>query len=271
MSDADETLIREEGPVTEPPVSAIHRSVLNMRARTAALPSVLLAIGFHVLVFAAAFGLPLLFNSAPPLRKPVIARLVALGKPRDPHLLPRKESAPPAAAAAPVGPVAPSVAPRKPGSAPAPVSSKPAPRAPTRQELMERALAKASGRAEPRAAATSEPDPERAGQATGSAEGTAESAEEGDAYFTAVHDAILEHYVVPSVISERERMYLQASVLALIGPDGSILKHQFEKKSGNAFFDQALERAIQQSKLPPPPAELVKSLRDTGVVLNFKP
>ena len=86
-----------------------------------------------------------------------------------------------------------------------------------------------------------------------------------------VHDAILENYVVPSVISERERLYLSASVLAWIGPGGQILKHEFQKKSGNAFFDQALELAIQRTKLPPPPAEIAKSLRDTGVVLNFKP
>ena len=56
-----------------------------------------------------------------------------------------------------------------------------------------------------------------------------------------------------------------------IGPGGQILKHEFQKKSGNAFFDQALELAIQRTKLPPPPAEIAKSLRDTGVVLNFKP
>src|SRR5207248_4067644 len=104
-----------------------------------------------------------------------------------------------------------------------------------------------------------EPDPERAGSATGSAQGTAQSAEEGDAYFTAVHDAILENYVVPSVISERERLYLSASVLAWIGPNGQILKHEFQKKSGNAFFDQALEIAIQRTKLPPPPKDLAKS------------
>ena len=132
---------------------------------------------------------------------------------------------------------------------------------------MERALARAAGKAEPR----EEPDPERAGSAQGSPEGTATSAEEGDAYFTAVHDAILENYVVPSVISERERLYLSASVLAYIGPSGQILKHEFQKKSGNHFFDEALELAIQRSKLPPPPADLARSLRDSGVVLNFRP
>jgi hypothetical protein len=134
---------------------------------------------------------------------------------------------------------------------------------------MERALAHAAGKATPES--REPPDPERAGTAEGSVEGTAASAEEGDAYFTAVHDAILEHYVVPSVISERERLYLAASVLAYIGPDGRILKHEFQKKSGNAFFDQALEAAIQKTQLPSPPADLARSLRDRGVVLNFRP
>ena len=187
--------------------------------------------------------------------------MVALGKPRDLHLLPRKESSAPAASSAPASVPVPAKNPSAPAT--------PRKREPTRQELMQRALARAMGRVsnEPK----EEPDPERAGSATGSPAGTAQSAEEGDAYFTAVHDAILENYVVPSVISERERLYLSASVLAWIGPQGQILKHEFQKKSGNAFFDQALELAIQRTKLPPPPADLAKSLRDTGVILNFKP
>ncbi|MCA1828631.1 MAG: energy transducer TonB [Myxococcales bacterium] len=233
-------------------------SVLGLQPRTPLAPGIVLAVLLHVVVFGAALVLPKFFDRAPPLRKPIIAKLVALGKPRDPHLLPRKESPPPAAAASPVA-----VPSSKPSSAPAPRK-----REPTRQELMQRALARAAGKTEPK---TEEPDPERAGSATGSPQGTAATAEEGDAYFTAVHDAILENYVVPSVISERERLYLSASVLAWIGANGQILKHEFEKKSGNAFFDQALELAIQRTKLPPPPAEIAKSLRDTGVVLNFKP
>ena len=249
-----------------------HKSVLALQPRTPALPGIALAVVLHGGVFGAALFLPQLFDHAPPLRKPVIARLVALGRPRDPRLLPRKESPPPpapASAAAP-GPVSPLAAPapaRAPGKGPAQPAQK---HAPTRQELMQRALARASGRAsaEPSPEA---PDPERAGSATGSAQGSAASAEEGDAYFTAVHDAILENYVVPSVISERERLFLSASVLAWIGRDGQILKHAFQKKSGNAFFDQALDLAIQRTRLPPPPADLAQSLRDTGVVLNFKP
>jgi outer membrane biosynthesis protein TonB len=157
---------------------------------------------------------------------------------------------------------------RKPSLSPGPASV-PKQREPSRRELMERALARAAGKATTEQ--RKEPDPERAGSAQGSPEGTATSAEEGDAYFTAVHDAILENYVVPSVISERERLYLSATVVAYIGPAGQILKHEFQKKSGNHFFDEALELAIQRSKLPPPPADLAASLRNSGVVLNFRP
>ena len=248
-----------------------HKSVLALQPRTPVLPGLALAVVLHGAVFGAALFLPQFFDRAPPLRKPIIARMVALGRPRDPHLLPRRDSPPPPAPASarapgPVAPLAAPAAPKSPGKGPAQPAQK---HAPTRQELMQRALARASGRAstEPK----DEPDPERAGSATGSAEGSAQSAEEGDAYFTAVHDAILENYLVPSLISERERLFLSATVLAWIGRDGQILKHAFEKKSGNNFFDQALELAIQRTRLPPPPDDLARSLRETGVVLNFRP
>jgi colicin import membrane protein/protein TonB len=238
-----------------------HKSVLALKERTPLGPGILLAVAFHVLIFGAAFWLPKLFDRPVQLRKPIMARMVALGKPRDPHLMPRKESPPPPAAAPAVS-SAPSLSPK---TAPATAPKK----EPSRKELMERALARASGRAVTESKEA--PDPERAGNAKGSPEGTAESAEEGDVYFTAVHDAIIENYVVPSVISERERLFLTATVLAYIGPQGQILKHEFQKKSGNNFFDQALELAIQRAKLPAPPPELAKALRDNGVVLNFKP
>jgi len=61
-----------------------------------ALPALALAVAFHVVIFGAAILLPRLFDRPPPLRKPIIAHLVALGRPRDPRLLPRKESPPPA-------------------------------------------------------------------------------------------------------------------------------------------------------------------------------
>jgi len=241
---------------------SIHKSVLSLKSRTPLSRAAALAVGLHVVAFFAAFFLPRLFDKPPPLRKPIIAHMVALGRPRDPRLLPRRDSPPPAAAT-------PSVMSKPSVNASPSAPAAPKKREPTRQELMQRALARAAGKAVTET--KEEPDPERAGSPQGSAEGTAQTAEEGDAYFTAVHDAILENYVVPSVISERERLYLSASVLAYIGAQGQILKHEFQKKSGNKFFDDALELAIQRSKLPPPPADLAKSLRDSGVVLNFRP
>ncbi|MFL5310293.1 MAG: TonB C-terminal domain-containing protein [Myxococcales bacterium] len=236
------------------------RSLLAADERMPLLPALALAAVLHVVIFAAAFLLPRFFDSPPPLRKPIIAHLVALGRPRDPRLLPRKESPPPTAAAAPaVLPV-----PSRATAAPAPAK-----RPPSRQELMQRALAHAAGRATPED--REPPDPERAGQATGSALGTAATAEEGDEYFTAVHDAIHQNYVVPSVISERERMYLAGTVVVWIGPDGRIIKHDFQKKSCNTFFDQALVIAIEKTKVPPPPPDLVRLVRDTGIALEFKP
>ena len=233
----------------------VYRSLLGGDPRIGWLgPGLLLAIALHAAVVAAAFFLPRLLDRPHALRKPVIAHLVALGKPRDPQLLPRKESEPPAAASAPAKPAAPSKA----ASGP--------PRQLSRQEMMERALAGAARRTQ-----DEKPDPERAGQETGSPSGTAASAEEGEKYFGEVEDRIHANYVVPSVISERERLYLSATVVIYIGRDGSIVKHVMTKPSGNSFIDQALVLAIQRTRLPAPPSELARLVRDEGLEINFKP
>jgi outer membrane biosynthesis protein TonB len=241
--------------VTEAQPQTVYRSLLGGDPRIGWLgPGLLLAIGLHVAVVAAAFFLPRFLDRPHPLRKPVVAHLVALGKPRDPRLLPRKESEPPAAASAAAKPGAPSKAAAGPT------------RQLSRQEMMERALAGAA-----RHTRDEKPDPERAGQETGSPTGTAASAEEGEKYFGEVEDKIHANYVVPSVISERERLYLSATVVIYIGRDGSIVKHVMTKPSGNSFIDQALVLAIQRTRLPAPPGELARLVRDEGLEINFKP
>jgi hypothetical protein len=243
--------------VTEAQPQTVYRSLLGGDPRIGWLgPGLTLAIALHAAVVAAAFFLPRLLDRPHALRKPVIAHLVALGKPRDPRLMPRKESEAPAAAAAPAS------VPQQTG---APSKSVPS-RQLTRQELMERALAGAARRTR-----DEKPDPERAGQETGSPGGTAASAEEGEKYFGEVEDRIHANYVVPSVISERERLYLSATVVIYIARDGSIVKHVMTKPSGNTFIDQALVLALQRTRLPAPPAELAKLVRDEGLEINFKP
>jgi colicin import membrane protein len=229
------------------------------------------AVVLHAGVVGAAFFLPALFDKPHPVRKPVIARLVALGKPRDQALLPRREAPPPPAVAPPAAasrPESPATEATK-KTMPSPKPSPAPPRAPSRAELMQQALAGVQKKRGP-GPTQEKPDPDREGSPTGSAEGTAATAEEGDKYFTEVHDAIQANYVVPSVISERERMYLNATVMVFIAPDGSIVKNTITTPSGNSFFDQALVLAIEKTKLPAPPLELRKIVRD-GVALNFRP
>jgi TonB family protein len=227
------------------------------------------ALAFHVAVIGAAVYGPRLFDKPHPLRKPVIARMVALGKPRDEGLMPKRAAPLPPAPAPPAS---------RPATTPAPsVKTAPArkptatpPRAPSRAELMRQALAGAASRAAPDT--DEKPDPDREGSPTGSAEGTATSAEEGDKYFTEVHDAIQANYVVPSVISERERMYLNATVVVYVAEDGTVMKNVITKPSGNDFFDQALVLAIQKTgKLPAPPRDLQRIARNDGLELNFRP
>jgi outer membrane biosynthesis protein TonB len=246
-------------------VPGVHKSVLETKPQEGFASAVGVAVALHVALLVAFVELPKLFDRPPPLRKPVIAHLVALGKPRDKSLLPRKELPPPPGG----GPVTAPVAAKPGASRPAPVAKAAKPqRQPSRQELMEKALARAAGRAREDAPET---DPDRPGQENGSPEGSAEASEAGDAYFTAIHDAIQANYVVPSVVSERERMALSATVLVYIGAQGQMLKHELQKPSGNPLIDSALEAALRKTQLPPPPKELARLLRDEGVLLNFHP
>jgi TonB C terminal len=253
----------------------VYRSELDAPDRAPSRAPVLLAVGLHGLLLLAAFVLPKLMGGPPPLRKPILARLVAQGKPRDQRLMPRKEQPPPpppaASQTAPAiaSPAAPPVSSTAKKVAVAPAPAQPKRRAPTREELMQRALAGVS--ASPERERSKEKPEERVGEEDGSPEGTAPTAEEGDVYFAKVQAEILSHYTIPSIISERERMSLKAVVLAWIAGDGKLVRYQFDKRSGNAQFDAALERAIKASTLPPPPPERARAIRDEGVALEFSP
>lgn len=258
----------DPGAPAAPPPESVYRSLLGDQSRVGLSKALWLAVLLHAAVFGSALILPRLFPGTPRLRKPIVARMVALGKPRDQHLLPRKEEPAPTAGASKTAPPAPQVASAAPASAKP--SSRPAPakRPLTRAEQMAQALAGVRGDPAPKARA---PDPERAGAADGSPIGTAATAEAGERYFGEIHDVIQQNYVVPSVISERERLFLSATVVVWIARDGRLLKHRVEKPSGNAFFDNALETALARSKLPPPPPELARELAASGVAINFKP
>jgi TonB family protein len=101
--------------------------------------------------------------------------------------------------------------------------------------------------------------------------GTESDGDVGDRYLAAVTRALQETYTLPSTISERERMYLTATVLLFIEPDGRVARWQFAQRSQNPVFDGALERAIQTARVPPPPPEMAQRYRTQGLAVLYRP
>jgi TonB family protein len=240
-------------------------------------PTILVSLAVH----AAAIVLLFVVRPAPPLdlgQQPIRVRPVRLGEKRPDHLLPRKNEGmpPPAPVAAPVAtaprpaPVAapPPPAPSKPVAGAAPTTAKASP-AVARGAA---AGAKGTGGRDALAQVMSRFEntvPE--GSPDGDPLGTESDGDVGDRYLAQVTRALQETYTLPSTISERERMYLTATVLLFIEPDGRVSRWQFAQRSQNPVFDGALERAIQTARVPPPPPEMAQRYRTQGLAVLYRP
>jgi colicin import membrane protein/protein TonB len=77
--------------------------------------------------------------------------------------------------------------------------------------------------------------------------------------------------VLPSTISDRDRLHLKATVVLYLDSDGSVLRYAFESRSGDSAFDAALERAIHAARIPPPPAEFRQKYRNEGLGVLYRP
>jgi len=187
-------------------------------------------------------------------QKPIVAKLVRLGEKRPEAFLPRKEEAPPPAAPATVPIPGPAAKPPTPAARSAPAPTRPDP------------LASAMNRIRREQALSAPP---RYGDPSGSPEGEASDAEEGDRYLALATQALKANYRLPSTLSEKDRMFLKATVVLSIEPDGHISGFRFEQRSGNAAFDDALERAVRQTRLPPPPPEMRERYRSVGLGVHF--
>lgn len=253
------------------PIPSVYRSQLDAPMRVKIPLPIVMAILIHAAILAAALLIPKFFGSKVPLRKPIIAHIVIQGKERDKKFMPRKDP-PPAAPPPSAGPVIPAVTPPSPAvakPAPEPKPVEPHAKQPSRQELMERALAQATKHVDQQEHKV-KPE-EREGSPTGSQDGNSTTEDDGDQYFAQVQAAIVANYTVPSIISERERMGISATVDAWISRDGTITRYVFEKRSGNHFFDDALELALKRTKVPPPPADRAGAVLKDGVALVFTP
>lgn len=236
------------------------------------LPVLLVSAALHVgLLVAAALHRP-----APQVdlaQKPITVKLARLGEKRPTSWLPRNEAPPPPAATAPQPSAAtPAPAPQKPSPAAVPVAR------PTR--LVPPAAARAagpsaSGRADVLASVMDRVRRDQAqekvyGDPNGSPYGDSET-NEGDTYLGLVERALRESYVLPSTLSERDRVKLEATVVLYLDADGRVLRFVFEKRSGNEAFDAALERAVRAARIPPPPPERRRQYHDQGLGVVYKP
>jgi colicin import membrane protein/protein TonB len=246
-------------------------------------PAVLASVAIHAALIAFAVA----HRGPPPVnlnQKPIVAKLVRLGQKRPEQWLPRKDAAPPPPAAASPGPPAPApraqAAPRA-VAVPIPkaVAKAPAPAAPKgpAPAANPRGGARGAGRSDVLASVMSRMRSEKAGEdpiygdPSGDPMGDAEEASAGDQYLALVERALRESYTLPSTISERDRMYLKATVVLYVDDDGKVLRYAFETRSGNAAFDSALERAIRAARLPPPPPELRRKYRSEGLGVLYRP
>jgi TonB family protein len=225
------------------------------------VPSVLV----HVVLLGLVLGYGAL--TARPLfdlnQKPIVAKLVRLGTPRDEKLLPRiDETPPPPKEQAPPPAPAPVAAP-PPVAAPAPAKAKaPGQKAGDERQKLLGAFDQMSKAKRP-AAATGALDGDVSGDASES---------EGERYYGQLSAQVKRFYDVSETIPDQERVRLVAQVALFIDPNGQLARSRLAKPSGNDLFDSAVLAAVKRAApFAPPPVHLRNALQKYGIVLQFRP
>jgi colicin import membrane protein len=207
-------------------------------------------------------------------QKPIVAKLVRLGEKRPEQWLPRKEEAPPAPAPAEKAPAPAPGPPARP--VPTVAIAKPEPKAPPRPAPARTPTPSAvRGTGNPLASVLSRVREQKAteqrwGSPDGDPAGDSDTGGEGDRYLALVLREIQSNYRVPATISERDRVALKSTVVLYVDPDGRISRWNFVARSGNPAFDDALERTLRQTRLPPPPDGMKDLYRRTGLQVIFQ-
>jgi len=99
-------------------------------------------------------------------------------------------------------------------------------------------------------------------------------AKAGDLYATKLYKMFKNLWVVPSLITEKERQGLVVKVKIEIGTDLKISDYKLVKKSGNGQFDASVVEIFRKleaegRKLPEPPDEIAEKLFEGGLVIRF--
>ena len=87
-------------------------------------------------------------------------------------------------------------------------------------------------------------------------------------YYNQIYAQIRASWVLPAGVTARETLVLVVAIR--ISPMGDVEQYWIEKKSGNAYYDQSVIRAIRKaSPLPPLPEELGEGSWEVGLNFNY--
>lgn len=88
-----------------------------------------------------------------------------------------------------------------------------------------------------------------------------------NAYAGAIIERLRSNWSLPVFLQSKN---LRASVRVYIDGRGNLVRYQFSESSGNDVFDDYVKGAIQRSNpFPPPPEEMVRGLRNSGIEVSF--
>jgi colicin import membrane protein len=199
-------------------------------------------------------------------RDSIPVQLVALGKKRDPKLLPRKVEEPPPA---PVEEQGVALDMNKDSTPQDP--SKKKEKKPTEKKLSDAARRLLEGDNTKLEQALDKIE-DREGDPDGDVHGTTtDNANAAAGYTRAIIKTLQSNYRLPETIPAGQRSFLKAKVLLYIERDGTISKYDFEEKHPNEIFMGALESLLKSIKLPPPPPAQADAYREGGVLVIFRP
>ena len=100
------------------------------------------------------------------------------------------------------------------------------------------------------------------------------SREKAISYGKKITQIFKSHFLIPTLITEDERMSLRASILIRVDENMNIVSIQFFERSGNDVFDEAVEKtfdAVRKNvgQLPMPPESLKSIVVNGGIKITM--
>ena len=198
-------------------------------------------------------------EAPPPPPSYVVAKLVRLGKPRDPRKLPNK--------------VVPQPATRKEKGIDLSADANDAPARKRKDRNRDAKIDDRIRNSLDKAAllAQAQQEIEAEGSPDGVVGGTAKTAQDGDPYMTRIADLWLRNWSLPAIIPRNEARTLFVRLVLNIDRKGNIqFPLQFDKKSGNAHFDNSVIAAWRQiAQIPVPPPDRFAAILANGLALEL--